>query len=174
MSGSWSEIRQWLKHIVAGTIFTLLLLGASAAVFSALAAGISALSSADKEIPVPTNMQTIPTNENTTGNMVSRSYSGNTGTPNNGLGALPLQEYANQPSYDVNAEPSANVPMDPEQQWNYELDHMHSPIGDAMDSGGVYVGERIQETFGHLLKGVLQTLFLEQNDTSQTGNQYAG
>lgn len=68
------------------------------------------------------------------------------------------------PNYPVQSQTPFTVPQPDE-----PLSHMHSPIGDAMDNGGVYVGTRIQEAFGSMLKGVITTLFLEQNDAPQQG-----
>lgn len=55
---------------------------------------------------------------------------------------------------------------------NHRLDHLESPIGHTLDSGGVALGEKVQKSFGRVLSGVLETLFFERGQTdSATGGQ---
>ncbi len=53
---------------------------------------------------------------------------------------------------------------------NAKVDRMHSPIQQTLDYGGVVLGDKVQQSFGQLLSGLLQTLFVDQSPPSQQGD----
>jgi len=174
------EIRRLAKRALAATLFILLLIGGGAAAFTALAAGISALSDAvivnrplalttmapdsSKVVQVP--LSPTPTSAST--------YNGSSMPPTNSASANPAPTSADNSNMVNN--PVLETPystttgtVTAADQWNYDLTHMHSPVGEAVDNGGFVLGQKVQQVFGGLLGGLLQTLFLEQSDTPQTG-----
>jgi hypothetical protein len=42
-------------------------------------------------------------------------------------------------------------------------DRFYSPVGEAIDQGGVILGNQVQDGFGHFLANMLHVLFLEQS-----------
>jgi|SRR5579875_1295714 len=166
MGKSWADVQRLLKRGLAGLLFILLLLGGSAAVFSLLAAGISQLSNSYREpqpvVAVTTAKQTTNPNDG----QQNQAQTPSVQYPNVSNGST--QYLQGQDSVD-NVTPNAASASSGQDASNDAFTHMHSPIGDAMDNGGVYLGQQIGRTFGSLLKGALQTLFLEQNDAATTG-----
>lgn len=157
--GTKNEIRRLAKRMLAAVLFVLLLMGGGAAAFTALAAGISALSDASANLSTVQVVSVTPGTGLTQG---VQSPSSSLQAPNQTSGVT------NETKTQSNIEspygtPSASVTM--ADQWDYNLSHMHSPVGDAVDAGGVVIGQKVQQVFGGLLSGLLQTLFLEQNDT---------
>jgi hypothetical protein len=67
----------------------------------------------------------------------------------------PIMEYSN-PSTSTGQVTSNSTQPDPQ-------DAAPSALASAMDTGGVFVGERISHVFGSMLKGVLNTLFINTN-----------
>jgi hypothetical protein len=55
-----------------------------------------------------------------------------------------------------------------------QLRNMQSPVTGRLDSGGVALGNQVQTMFGHFLSGLLQTLFVEQANGSQSSVQGSG
>ncbi len=143
---TWSQMRTRLKHLLAGFIFISFVVGGLATAFSIFAAGISSLQNIETKYEQPVVVVSPPQPSNTIEPQPSKQ---------------PVQNWT--PSTPVRAE-----------QPNEPLSHMHSPIGDAVDNGGVYLGQRIQEVFGSMLKGVITTLFLEQSDGSSQGGMSNG
>ncbi len=139
-----------VKHILAGGLFISVVLGGCVTAFSIFALGISSLANVDlPSQSTATSTQVVatpPIQNNTEGVTPPRS---------------PLQNGLQQP-FVQNSE-SDDI-----------LGQMHSPIGDAIDDGGVYVGQRVQQAFGSMLKGVLSTLFLEQSNHPESGGAASG
>lgn len=157
MSESWLALQRIAKRGLAAGLFLLLLLGGSAAALSILAAGISALSgvgataaypAAGLSTGTPTAAALPPAAQ------TQNSPSGNASATVNGAGVVP------------GASTAYAAGISRSNQFSNQLDQMHSPIGAAIDSGGVLLGNRVQSLFGSVLSGVLQALFLEQPDTS--------
>jgi hypothetical protein len=177
------------KRGFAGILFGLLIVGACAAAFAALAAGITSLSSLTGQKAVSAvalNQGSSPgqsavsnsslqggTSSTQTYTWVSPStQSASSSLPNGQNNGQTPTIYPNSTQVEI---PAASITASNVNSASTNLDdpwgitHMHSPIGDAIDSGGVMLGEHVQHTFGSLLKGVLQTLFLEQNDNTGAG-----
>jgi hypothetical protein len=53
---------------------------------------------------------------------------------------------------------------------NEKLRNMQSPVTGQLDSGGVTLGDQVQNAFGHFLSGLLQTLFVEQANPGSPTN----
>lgn len=177
------------KRWLAGILFGLLIIGACAAAFVALAAGLTSLTSLTTHRSIlnvnatgtvaqsgsgsgssptsasytwvsPNNPLTVPSGQN---NIQRPTIYSNTNSNLNGAGQTTIQL---SPTTTVTGAGDPSLTSD--DPWG--ITHMHSPIGDAIDSGGVLLGDHVQHTFGSLLKGVLQTLFLEQNDNTSGGS----
>lgn len=154
MNHSMTQMRRWLKHGVAMVLFTSLMVGAGAAALFALAASISLLSKVQGQFQPTTSVTSAQASQ---GQRIT-----NSSTPS--TTAVPSLEI---PPQDLPPFQQPVVSTSPRKdlisQLNRQLDAMHSPVGDALDSGGVLVGQTIEQTFGSVLSGILKTLFLEQN-----------
>jgi hypothetical protein len=146
MKSTWMQIRRYVKRGLAGVLFSLLVLGASAAALSMVAAGIRALSG-------PAALPAGPVGASTDAPGVAAG-----GDP----GALSGQS---SPLSPVTAAGSPGR-LD---AWDQRLAGMQSPIGHTLDRGGVIVGVHVQDAFGRLLSGLLETLFLERPAASGGG-----
>jgi hypothetical protein len=149
MSNGLERLSQYIKRGLAATMFTVMLVGSCAAALSALAAAVSALSgnynNGDRQMAVSTQ---VP---------VSTPTAAPTGHVSDGAQAT-AQPQPKAASVDV---------MD---QLNAKVDRMHSPIQEALDYGGVVLGDKVQDSFGEILSSLLQTLFVEQAPPSQQGD----
>ncbi|MCL6489128.1 MULTISPECIES: hypothetical protein [Alicyclobacillus] len=143
MKTSWQHARRRLKQGLAVAIFLALLLGASGTVFSVVSSFMSHLgASAPPETAVGSTTS------------VSGSEPGVVIWPSGNAAQAPAVEYSNPaPTWTA----SGNGPSpDPE-------DAANSALAAAMDTGGVYVGEKVSHVFGSVLKSVLNALFLNTN-----------
>ncbi len=151
MDHSVALIRFWLKRGLAMGLFIALLLGASATAFYALAAGITALSgfSASAVNAAPTTFITpsavpvtsVPATANNGGPAVSAANS----TP------------VSQPSATSTATSALTTNL------------ASNSVTAAIDGGGFVLGNRIEQSVGSVLGGVLSTLFLDRSTgTSQS------
>ena len=181
MNDSWAGIQRIAKRAFATGLFVLLLLGASAAAFSALAAGVTALSNVRGSYlgqtgqpaaqQVPAAGASVPQGLPYANGGGTRGLSGtavpaqpfgqaNPGLANSGAGVPTLGQ--GQTAVDVVPSLTDRI--------NYQLDHMHSPISSAIDSGGVVLNQKIQHTFGRFMANLLQFLFVEQSDGSPSAH----
>ena len=143
MREPWSsQFRTYAKHVLAGSLFVSIVLCGCAAAFSLFATSISSLANADSANQQLMKRQQIA------------------------VAAPVVTEPETESSESMN--PVQTIP-DQSMASDGILSKMHSPIGDAMDNGGVVVGQKVQQAFGSMLKGVLTTLFLEQNDNPAPG-----
>lgn len=183
------SVQRVAKQIVAGTIFVTLLLGASAAVFSALAAGITSLSNADSY----TSTTTFTTHPPVSGSSASTTGTGPIGsTETNPGGTNPVSTSSRltnsgdgspvQLNGGLSSGPQATAAAATGQvagnlNWgdriSNSLAHMHSPVTEALDSGGVTLGNQLSHSFGHVLSNLIQFLFVEQADGSSGSNSGA-
>ncbi|MDQ0190491.1 hypothetical protein JI721_13755 [Alicyclobacillus cycloheptanicus] len=180
-------IRQMLKRALAMTLFLGVLIGGGAAAFSLLAAGISALSNATAQTQSQSDAaQTTAagSGSSTTGTAAPSAGSvapsaGSAASPASSAAADDGQLYGDTGAYgaygeagwsESSAQPAPSV-ID---KLNNQLDHMSSPIMGAIDGGGITVGNRVQSAFGRMLAGVINTLFLEQNDAPASSAASAG
>lgn len=150
MNQTWRHARRRMKHAVAGAIFVGLLIGASGTVFTAFSAVITHLGTTVAPVAVTTMN---PTQSNTTPVTTPPTSLQGNGSQTQ----TPVMEYTNVPSVQSGTAVATggNAP-DPS-------DGSNSALAAAMDTGGVYVGERVQRVFGSMLKGVLNTLFINSN-----------
>lgn len=153
------DIRKKLRYFLALLLFLGILIGGSAAALAVLAAGISAISSPSR---------TISVSSSTTRTVQSTAPKVSGQATNSSVITKPTT---------TSIVSSGAGHVDFSQRLNNQIDHMHSPIGDAIDNGGVALGNQVQTIFGNVLSGVLKSLFLEQPDhastttvTSQGGN----
>ncbi|EJY57037.1 hypothetical protein URH17368_0222 [Alicyclobacillus hesperidum URH17-3-68] len=143
MNFSWQHAQRKLKQIAAVVIFVSILLGASGTVFTIVSTVMSHLGTSTvsvapiTQVPATTSSAFAPEGVTT--------YQ------------PPVLEYNNFPS-DSNPVTTGSSTTSPDPQ-----DASNSALAAAMDTGGVYVGERITHVFGSMLKGVLNTLFLNTN-----------
>lgn len=164
MNDTIYQLRKFARKGLAATLFTLLLFGASTAALSAFAAGVNALSGMHSS-PVSvapaqvTQPAANPTPAQTLTGRDGKSVAPQVTSP---TGALP------NPTQDIGVTTASYV-----DSLNEKLDHMESPIGHSLDTGGVVLGEKVQQTFGQVMSGLMQTLFLEQDGSNQhaTGGQ---
>ncbi|QQE77351.1 hypothetical protein [Alicyclobacillus sp. SO9] len=159
------RVSEFAKKLVAAGLFLLLLTGGAAAVLSVLAAGLNTLStkpslSAVHAATGPSGIAagvsgTTGSNAQypgSTGNHVSQGQgqagSGGTNSTSSGVGS---------------ASHTGAVPSEQSQAVT-----MTSPVGQALDRGGVVVGEHVQQAFGNVLSGMIRILFLERPQASTT------
>lgn len=156
------EAQKVAKRTLALMLFLGILLGGGTAAFSLLAAAIGALSNLSA-YPQPVTV-TVPATAPAT------TSGGAGGTP-----SVNLTTSENPSSSSANS--SSTAPGSGESGWNStapttgtsavnrlnnEISHMHSPIMGMVDSGGIAVGNKVQNAFGHVLSGLIKALFLEQ------------
>jgi len=149
MKTTWQHARRRLKQGLAVAIFLTLLLGASGTVFSVVSSFMSNLNTGVPSVETPGGSTTAGT-----GGLSSGLDTGAFTSPNVGSPQAPALEYSNPAPAGV---ASGNGPSpDPE-------DAANSALAAAMDTGGVYVGEKVSHVFGSVLKSVLNALFLNTN-----------
>ncbi|WAH38531.1 hypothetical protein [Alicyclobacillus dauci] len=153
MKQNWRLARRRLKQTVAGVLFIGLLVGASGTVFTAFAEAITHLGNG----PTPRVVGVTQPSSGDAQSSVPNTPFNSAGSGTNSF-QPPVVEYPNtgnqvpQPNFTVNS-----TPPDPGD------DGVNSALAAAMDTGGVYVGERVQNVFGSMLKGLLNTLFINTN-----------
>jgi hypothetical protein len=155
-----NELSQWGRYIrigVSGLVFVALLVGGGAAALSALAAGLSALSGGRTAMaqqvastPTVTQRQTVTTQTAQTSHASSVAATEH---------SVPAQSSGEMTASDASTQSTSSD------------SGLTSPIGDAIDSGGVIIGNHVQSTFGHVLSHVLDVLFMEQGTSSSGGSQ---
>jgi hypothetical protein len=181
------ELKHRAKQCLAAVLFITLLIGASAAALALLAAGISTLSSPRTlSIAYPSGQYPTAVQPGTTSGLTNRPQSAgeytnqtqapsNTGEPytsdlgSGGGGTADSNAGSPQittPNTQITT-PNTNVAGDS----NGNVERTHSIIGEALNNGGVVLGNHIQQLFGNIVAGIMQTLFLEQNDNSSTQTQ---
>lgn len=177
MDANLKNLQKIIKHAVAGTIFVALLIGGSAAVFSAAAAGVTALSTTDSSSSSSYSSSTTRSSTSSLDNQPSQNPVSSPSTQNNPgaassnpiglsgqIGSFPPQSTAG-----VSTSSQVMSVGDFTDRLNNQLVHSHSPVSEALDSGGVMLGNKVSHSFGHFLSNVLQFLFVEQSDGSTTG-----
>jgi hypothetical protein len=164
MNETLSDLKGKAKHLLAGFLFVSFVIGGCGAAFSLFAAAISSLQNVDTRYVEPVVVASPRAGSAGTAGLAGSAGTAGLAGPK-GAAQLPGST-TRYPALPTQTDGALTQPDEP-------LSHMHSPIGDAMDNGGVYVGTRIQAAFGNMLKGVITTLFLEQNDgTVQGGATY--
>ncbi|WP_067622029.1 hypothetical protein [Alicyclobacillus acidiphilus] len=168
MNHTWKHARRRLKQITATTIFLGLLIGASGTVFTVFSSVLSHLGSGQAAtftsqaandttaVAGQTSLNSFATdNGSDIANSVANSPT--SGTTNSISGYQPpIMEYTNPSTPSATQVTSNSTQPDPQ-------DAAPSALASAMDTGGVFVGERISHVFGSMLKGVLNTLFINTN-----------
>ncbi|WP_062306313.1 hypothetical protein [Alicyclobacillus sendaiensis] len=151
MKTTWQHARRRLKQGLAVAIFLTLLLGASGTVFSVVSSLMSHLNAgAGSAVQAPGGLAASAG----TAGMGTAFDSGASAPLFAGSSEAPVLEYSNPVPASV---ASGNGPSpDPE-------DAANSALAAAMDTGGVYVGEKVSHVFGAVLKSVLNALFLNTN-----------
>lgn len=163
MGQTWRQTRRHFKHVVAGVIFIGLLVGASGTVFTAFAEAISHLGESSAPTTVSVMAPSGATGETQTGTQAATG--GNAGAAANTGGYVPpVMEYTNEPTPSTTTMPNP-VPTatSDDEASDPDTDGGDSALAAAMDTGGVYVGEHVQQVFGSMLKGLLNTLFVNTN-----------
>ncbi|MFB5189978.1 hypothetical protein [Alicyclobacillus fastidiosus] len=158
MRKTWVSVRRRVKQMVAGALFVGLLIGASGTVFTVFAEAISHLGSTPSTLAVSTSpTQVVPP--------ATTNAKGTSGTSAPTGSDVPYQppvmEYSN--SNPSSGADSTTVGIPSDDSPNPDEDGVNSALAAAMDTGGVYVGEHLQSAFGSMLKGVLDTLFINTN-----------
>lgn len=161
-----------LKHGLAMTLFLAILLGGGTAAFSLLAAGIATLSNLSPESQTVTVVSSSGNTTSQTGSQVGIGQNSATTTTS----TTGTSQANSTSAYGAATATSGTGNTTSEAGWNQQvtgqgvidrlnnqLDHMHSPVVDMVDAGGVTIGNRVQSAFGHLLAGLVKTLFVEQN-----------
>lgn len=169
MNPTWKLARRRVKQFIAAAIFLGLLLGASGTVLTVFSSVMSHLGNAQVSTSeltganatgagvIEANGAISPSSGSAgvTGNDVVTDA--NTTTPVPGY-QQPVLEYSNQLATSNSATQNADGGGQPD-----PADASSSALASAMDTGGVYVGERVSHVFGAMLKGVLNTLFINTN-----------
>lgn len=164
------DAKMWLQHIIkrgiAIVLFVLLLVGATGAVLSAVAAGVTTLGNPRAQLYQSTPSATAQTPSQVVPTTTS------TGQP----ATQPAGQSTSQNTYPF-SQTATQVSPSVVDKLNAKLRGMQSPVMARLDSGGVSLGEQVQNSFGQLLAGLLQTMFVERTDqgsttqTNSTGGQ---
>ncbi|MBX5436371.1 MAG: hypothetical protein IRZ33_04045 [Alicyclobacillaceae bacterium] len=171
----WTELGRYLKRGLAMILFVLLLIGGGTSALMAVAAGVSALSRASAPQGVPTH-----TGAWLGGHAGDAGEAGTGGSPPGTSGTAGIDATPGEIGTSGTQSAAAAGQMQSgttiaAESWsdriNDRIDHMHSPLGAAIDSGGYVIGNRMEQAFGSLLAGVLQTLFLERPNTSAVAGE---
>lgn len=149
MANSFSGVRRRVKQMVAGTIFIGLLLGSTGTVFTVFAAAIDHIGRMSVA-PVVTTSPSVNTN--------TAPPATTTNAQSDGGFTPPVVEYPNQSTNQGASQSTSQLST-----VNPNADAAHSALASAMDTGGVYVGEHVQSVVGAMLKGVINTLFINSN-----------
>lgn len=193
------SVKNGLKRALAVVLFTLLLVGAAAAVLSAFAAGVTALSNvhvgfalSGVSAPSVTTMGPTTSSSQQGGTTYGNTAQGQTGTTTSTLQGTvgpgstgqrttnpPLNSGQQGGQSDTSVQNQAVVTgPSAVDRVNQELSQMQSPVMQNLDAGGVSLGDKVQNAFGQFLGGLLQTLFVEQPNQgnsagtpSQSGGQ---
>jgi hypothetical protein len=148
MSNGLGRLPKYMKRGLAATLFTIMLVGSCAAALSALAAAVSALSGnyniGQRQMATSTQVSVTPS-------------------------TIAPTEHVSPQAQATGQRPPVAASADVIDQLNAKVDRMHSPIQQTLDYGGVVLGDKVQQSFGQILSGLLQTLFVEQNPPSQQG-----
>ncbi|SIS67002.1 hypothetical protein [Alicyclobacillus vulcanalis] len=148
MKTTWQQARRRLKQGISVAIFLTLLLGASGTVFSVVSSIMSHLGTSVPSVQVAGGSSTVGVPS------ASGGFNADVPAPTGLSGQQPALEYSNPAPTVVVA---GNGPSpDPE-------DAANSALAAAMDTGGVYVGQKVSHVFGSVLKSVLNALFLNTN-----------
>ncbi|MFD1677794.1 hypothetical protein [Alicyclobacillus fodiniaquatilis] len=163
MGQTWRQTRRNFKHAVAGVIFVGLLVGASGTVFTAFAEAISHLGESSAPTAVSAMAPSDATGDTQTNTQSAAGGKADAATGTDGY-TPPVMEYSNDPATSTTTMPNP-VPASTadDEAPNLDTDGGDSALAAAMDTGGVYVGEHVQQVFGSMLKGLLNTLFVNTN-----------
>ncbi|GMA52136.1 hypothetical protein GCM10025857_34930 [Alicyclobacillus contaminans] len=150
-----SEWARRAKTGAAAALFIALMIGGCSAAFSMFAEAMRALSGWTGSVPVSVQHSDASTTGRTTSVLMGSEGTGGlaggaaaSGGDQGGGGGLGGASVATAASaIDV---------------LNERMDRMYSPVQHALDEGGVLLGDQVQQSFGQVLAGVLQTLFVEQ------------
>ncbi|MCL6443547.1 MAG: hypothetical protein K6T83_08855 [Alicyclobacillus sp.] len=162
------HMRIWMKKGLATALFLLLLVGSGAAALSVLAAVVTGLSGAtsqmsSRSLTHPANGAAATNNKSMSDYSTSDNAISDVATSDKSTSASANREVAASPT------PANDVLLANESLGTSSLDHMVSPVGEMLDSGGYALGSRLEQGFGSLLSGLLQTLFLERHETIPAG-----
>ncbi|WP_067931019.1 hypothetical protein [Alicyclobacillus kakegawensis] len=167
------------KRLLAAVVFVCLLVGAGSAVLTALAAGINSLSqfsagrgpSASASAPASTQPGAYANAAATVSNAVTGGSDGAVSATESAdgqgastLGGASAGGSASEAGTDAGAGSVSSS----------QGGEFYSPVGEAIDQGGVVLGDKVQQGFGHLLGSVLRALFFEQPAGTAGGNGDAG
>lgn len=167
MNEELKYLSTYAKKTVAAVLFLFLLIGGAAAVLSVMAAGLNALSG-------PAGFSVSASTHNTSSS--TGSGSGTTTTPaQNSTGNPGGNSGWVQGSSGATTTPSTPAPQQSNPATGTALAQgqtgtqtqgtqttLETPVVEALDRGGVAIGNRVQQTFGNVLAHVLQVLFVER------------
>jgi hypothetical protein len=204
MNDILQSIRQTVKHGLAIVLFTLLLLGMMGAALGLFSAGISALTDHQNPTSAVPTLATriggsgraaspaLSQQGSTQGGIQGSVQGGNAsgggtqgGTQAGGAqsGSLANPQVGSGQNYTPSGSGAAGASQTPStaqtgqdlaNRLSEQLRNMQSPVTGRLDSGGVALGNQVQTMFGHFLSGLLQTLFVEQANGSQSSVQGSG
>lgn len=170
MNEEMKRVSEFAKKLVAAGLFLVLLTGGAAAVLSVLAAGLNTLS-ARPSAPVQqvTSAQSgTLQNGNGSASGYSGSNSGYGSSAGSGNGsAQGSLSGTGSGSGGSSASPSGTGVL---QSGETQAVTMTSPVGEALDKGGVVVGQQVQQAFGNVLSNMIRVLFVERPETYSTSS----
>jgi|GEM_PF-4510707 len=164
MHSEWQNLSTYLKKAVAAVLFLLLLIGGAAAVLSAAAATLDSLSGPNPAVVVSSSAgattegtsfasgETSPTQTDGTSAQPGTTQPGT--TPSQGTQSQGAQSQAQTSDSQPKATSSTASAA--------SQDVMETPVVDALDKGGIIVGNSVQNVFGDILANALQVLFVER------------
>lgn len=176
----FQSVRQTLKHALAIVLFTLLLFGMMGAALGIFSAGISVLT---HHRNLATTVPALATPSSGSAATISpapavtqqgQGYeSGSASNPQaiQGNHDAPSTSRSQGLSESV---PTAKTGQDLAGRLSQQLRNMQSPVTGRLDSGGVALGNQVQNMFGRFLSGLLQTLFVEQANGGATSVEGSG
>ncbi len=156
MENDLSVWGRYLRVGISGLLFIGLVIGGGAAALTALGAGLNAL--AGGHVAVSQQIASVP----------SATALAQTATTPTKTTTAPSQATSTEATSGSTTASSTPAAASGGQQSGSGLT---SPVGEAIDTGGVVIGEHVQSAFGNLLSHVLNVLFMEQDTATGGGSQ---
>lgn len=163
MNHTFEQFRSYAKRVFAAVLFTIMLVGASAAALSLVSAAITTLSGVYGTKPAV--VAAVSTDANSSSPQLSNH------PQRSDLATTAQPQLSSASQSDVETTPQDLAQPSLIDSLNEQADRLQSPIEHSLDHGGLALGARVHQTFGRMLSGVLQTLFLDTSTSPQTGDQ---
>jgi hypothetical protein len=164
MNEEMRRVSEFAKKLVAAGLFLLLLTGGAATVLSVLAAGLNTMSTKPSVSVGQMTNAGSQTSRTQTGSQNGLQPGGSVGSGNSqGQGSVGGTQGTIPGSQSGSANGSSSKSGTGLTQAGQSQDvTMTSPVGQALDRGGVVVGQHVQQAFGNVLSSMIRILFIER------------